>query len=551
MKLLSVVLICAVLSACHGYRILGVFPFNGKSHFMMFEHLMKSLARKGHQVDVISTFPLKKPYPNYNDIIVLPFKRQFMNNLTYNEIDTLFRDSVVYAVASLAGNVVCEHLNNPEIQQFMQNPPKDPPYDVIIIEATVLLKLSVATKRLNKNCNRQVLELQIAPHLTVFGAHCYAILGDILKVPIIGASSAVLYPWIYDFIGNPDNFAFVPSNILSYSQDMNFWERMHNFLNIVSTKWEFNSLSSKQTDMMRKYVSSDAPDIRQLERKMSMILVNSHISINGIKDVTPAYIEIGGLHVQEEGVELPASLEKWMNESTHGFVYFSFGSMVKIESFPIKHVNIFYNSLGKIAPVRVLMKIAKSSELPPGLPKNVHVLPWIPQVKVLKHKNVKAFITHGGLMGTQEAIHYGVPMIGMPLFADQFINIANYMRHNIAIELELKTLTEEKMDNALNAILNDPKYRAAAQKLSQKFRDRPLSAEDTAVYWTEYIVRHGANALRSPAMNLTWWQIELLDVYAFLLIATLAVLYLIATAIPFMYNLATSPDSGSRKKKVS
>ena len=93
--------------------------------------------------------------------------------------------------------------------------------------------------------------------------------------------------------------------------------------------------------------------------------------------------------------------------------------------------------------------------------------------------------------------------------------------------------------------------RDTAQKLSQKFRDRPLSAEDTAVYWTEYIVRHGANALRSPAMNLTWWQIELLDVYAVFLFATLAVLYLIATAIPFMYNLATSPDSGSRKKKVS
>ena len=72
-----------------------------------------------------------------------------------------------------------------------------------------------------------------------------------------------------------------------------------------------------------------------------------------------------------------------MNESTHGFVYFSFGSMVKIESFPIEHINTFYNSLGKIAPVRVLMKIAKPDELPPGLPKNVHVLPWIPQVKVL------------------------------------------------------------------------------------------------------------------------------------------------------------------------
>ena len=94
-------------------------------------------------------------------------------------------------------------------------------------------------------------------------------------------------------------------------------------------------------------------------------------------------------------------------------------------------------------------------------------------------------------------------------------------------------------------------FRDTARKLSQKFRDRPLSAEDTAVYWVEYIVRHGENALKSPAMNLTWWQIEMLDVCAFLLIATLAVLYLIATAISFMYNLATNPDSKSRKKKVS
>ena len=140
MKLLSVVLICTILSACHGYRILGVFPFNGKSHFMMFEHLMKALARKGHQVDVISTFPLKKPYPNYNDMIVLPAARQFMNNMTYDEINTLFRDSVISAVADLAGNLVCEHLNDPQIQELIQNPPKDPPYDAIIMEVWITVK---------------------------------------------------------------------------------------------------------------------------------------------------------------------------------------------------------------------------------------------------------------------------------------------------------------------------------------------------------------------------------------------------------------------------
>ena len=521
MKLLSVVLICTLLSISHGYRILGVFPFNGKSHFMMFEQLMKILAKRGHQVDVISTFPLTKPYPNYNDLIVLPAGRQFMNNMTYNEIKTLFADSPTHAVATLAGNDICEFLNNSQMQQLIRNPPNDPPYDAVIIE--------------------------------VFGAQCFAIFGDILKVPVIGASSSVLYPWIYECIANPENLAFAPSNLVAYPQNMNFWQRMYNFVNTVYTKWRFQAKTTKQTDILRKYVSPDAPDIREVEKKISIILGNSHMSINGIKHTTPAYIEVGGLHVRDEGVELPLSLEKWMNESTHGFVYFSFGSMVKIESFPMNLLNIFYNSMSKISPIRVLMKIAKPDELPPGLPKNVHVLPWVPQVKVLQHKNVKAFITHGGLMGTQEAIQYGVPLIGIPLFADQFININTYVRLNIAVGLEIDTLTEEKMDHALNSILNDPKYRDTAKKLSRKFMDRPLSAADTAIYWVEYIIRHGANALRSPAMDLTWWQVELLDVGAFILIAIIAALYIIMTVIQFMFNLTFSNSNSNdlRKKKIS
>lgn len=143
MKLLPVVLICTILSICHGYRILGVFPFNGKSHFMMFEQLMKILARRGHQVDVISTFPLTKPYPNYNDLIVLPAGRQFMNNMTYDEIKTLFAGSPTHVVATLAGNDICEFLNNSQVQQLIRNPPNDPPYDAVIMEVWIIIKYRV------------------------------------------------------------------------------------------------------------------------------------------------------------------------------------------------------------------------------------------------------------------------------------------------------------------------------------------------------------------------------------------------------------------------
>lgn len=76
-------------------------------------------------------------------------------------------------------------------------------------------------------------------------------------------------------------------------------------------------------------------------------------------------------------------VESFLDKSTKGFVYVSFGSMVKIESLPEEKVKIFYESLGKLAPVSVLMKIAKPEELLPGLPKNILTASWLPQIKVL------------------------------------------------------------------------------------------------------------------------------------------------------------------------
>lgn len=63
-----VLLLIGLNGLADGANILGVFHFNGKSHFIMFEALMKGLAAKGHQVTVVSHFPQEKPLPNYKDL---------------------------------------------------------------------------------------------------------------------------------------------------------------------------------------------------------------------------------------------------------------------------------------------------------------------------------------------------------------------------------------------------------------------------------------------------------------------------------------------------
>ncbi len=76
-------------------------------------------------------------------------------------------------------------------------------------------------------------------------------------------------------------------------------------------------------------------------------------------------------------------------------------------------------------------------------PDNVKLVKWLPQQDILGesieaiqnqvhrngsdnvvfallgHNNTKLFITHGGLMSTEEAIYHGVPIVVMPGFRDQ------------------------------------------------------------------------------------------------------------------------------------
>lgn len=77
----------------------------------------------------------------------------------------------------------------------------------------------------------------------------------------------------------------------------------------------------------------------------------------------------------------------------------------------------------------------------------------------LEHKNVKAFITHAGLMGTQESIYCGVPMIAVPLFADQPLNADSYVKKKIAVKLDFREITTKSFTIAINEVLNNPEYK--------------------------------------------------------------------------------------------
>lgn len=75
----------------------------------------------------------------------------------------------------------------------------------------------------------------------------------------------------------------------------------------------------------------------------------------------------------------------------------------------------------------------------------------------LAHNNTKLFVTHGGLGGMTEAVSYGVPLVCLPVFGDQFKNAKLMSAAGFGVELSFSHLTRAAVDWAVNEVLNNPK----------------------------------------------------------------------------------------------
>lgn len=70
--------------------------------------------------------------------------------------------------------------------------------------------------------------------------------------------------------------------------------------------------------------------------------------------------------------------------------------------------------------------------------------------------NLKFFITHGGQLSTTETIHYGVPVIGLPVFGDQYVNMQAVQRKGFGIMVQIRNELADDLSVAIDKMLKDP-----------------------------------------------------------------------------------------------
>ncbi|CAG9568600.1 unnamed protein product [Danaus chrysippus] len=252
-------------------------------------------------------------------------------------------------------------------------------------------------------------------------------------------------------MGTPTSPILYPLPLRNKIYNLNFFEKIREIYRHYSNEYA-EYLNDLDNDiLLKERFGPQTPTINELSENIHMLFLNVHTIWADHKPSTPNIVYMGGIH-QVPPKDLPKDLETYLNSSKHGVIYVSFGTNALSYMIPSDKIENVVKVLSKL-PYDVLWKWDRD-ELP-GKTDNIRLSKWFPQSDLLRHPNIKLFITQAGLQSTDEAITGGVPLVAIPMFGDQWYNAEKYEKFGIGIQLDITSFTEEELHNAVITVIND------------------------------------------------------------------------------------------------
>ena len=502
--------LCVVYSS--SYKVLMVLPLGSASHKNIFTPIAQKMGEKGHEVTIVSLYASDSKGSTalaYKDVVAEKAWKTVQSKTGEFNVFKMHRDS--QNVNSNIMRKVLKHI--PEYcEAFLQDP---------------------AVKSVWNNKPDLIM-------LPAFMNECGLAFVHKFQVPFIYVTTSGLTPWTADIMGTPEHPAYVPNQYLSYTDDMNLLQRTINtVVRLVSPLARRHLVFNRIEKVVQQFLGDDSVSFEELERNASLVLVNSHHSLGYPRPLSPNVIEVGGMHCRpaQDLQKMDPELNTFLNEAgENNVVLFSLGSHIKSSQMPNEVLKMFVNVFNRL-PFDIVWKW--EGERPANLSSNTLTKKWLPQQDVLGHPAVGAFFTHGGLLSLQETTYHGVPIVALPLMSDQPLNAQKAAALGIAVTLDLKTLTEPVIEEAILRVMKNPTYRKEAHRRSEILRDQETHPLDRAVYWTEYVIRHeGAFHLRPAVSKLTILQYYLIDVaaviFSIVLVSLLSVFFVLKYFLKFI-----------------
>ncbi|KAK9064515.1 hypothetical protein SSX86_015897 [Deinandra increscens subsp. villosa] len=173
---------------------------------------------------------------------------------------------------------------------------------------------------------------------------------------------------------------------------------------------------------------------------------------------------------------------RWLEtKPRNSVVYVSFGSMVSLAQQEMEEI-----AWGLLESGFNFLWVVKDSErhkLPKGFldlttqnQEKGMIVSWCNQLEMLAHDSVGCFVTHCGWNSTLEGLSLGVPMVGVPKWADQLTDakfIADVWRVGVRAKVDggIGMVKREEVVLCLNEVMNEGERGLEIKKNARKWRE--------------------------------------------------------------------------------
>ncbi|XP_049433712.1 UDP-glucuronosyltransferase 3A1-like isoform X2 [Epinephelus fuscoguttatus] len=342
----------------------------------------------------------------------------------------------------------------------------------------------------------------------------------------LGVSYIAFYPGTLNgplSIDLPSPVSYIPVFGSQLSDHMSLWGRAKNLFYSVLAPVGQELVWSVFREVAERHLESGSlpGGLEELHREAELWAFNTDFSLEFPQPLMPYTVLVGGL-LNKPAKPPTQDLELWIsNFGEAGFIVVTLGSMVSSVS---------------VDPLLVEL-VAGFSRIPQGVlwrydpkrwpsyldrPPNVRLLDWLPLNDLLGHKKARLFITHGGQNSLLQAVYHAVPVLGIPLFGDQFDNVVRAETKGLGLAINPTHVTRELLSSTIQTVIQDIRFKSSALLLSRIHKSHPVPPALRFIQWVEHILHSGGGThLRPASLMQPWYQRYLLDLVLVLFLVLL------------------------------
>lgn len=207
--------------------------------------------------------------------------------------------------------------------------------------------------------------------------------------------------------------------------------------------------------------------------------------------------------------------------SSKGTILLSFGHIVQWMWAPEEIIDNLFAAFDHFPDYRIVFQYDG-----PLRPNRSHVKTstWLPVVGILHHPKSKVHLTHGGIKSVTESACASVPLIIMPVFAEQIRNAHLVKKMGGGVALDKFDLTVDNIVNALRSVLENDSYSHRMRSLKAFMTETLRPPLDLGVFWAEKTLKmHGlpVRYFKDRGRGLSWiayWNLDVLVLASVVLI---------------------------------